>query len=133
MNTYSLVICHCFLCQRNMMGKMKSLKFSLYTFWGKCGYFIIQKLKKPKQFPPKIYKLSKAEFSQFDRIRRDKKQIFRTQIISERRYCLTKPSAAPFKWLTAKSLFCSSLQFAVPSNNEIYILWHILTGPGTSV
>ena len=51
------------------------------------------------------------------------------QIISERRYCLTKPSAAPFKWLTAKSLFCSSLQFAVPSNNEIYILGHTLTGP----
>ena len=31
-------------------------------------------------FPPKVYKLSKAKFSHFDRTRRDKNQIFRTQV-----------------------------------------------------
>ena len=38
--------------------------------------FIIQILKNEHTFPKKVYKLSKAKFSQFDRTRGDKNQIF---------------------------------------------------------
>ena len=41
-------------------------------------HFIIQKKKKKHTFLQKVYKLSKAKFSHFDRMRGDKNQIFRT-------------------------------------------------------
>ena len=46
---------------------------SLYTFWGKCVYFIIQKLENKTHFPQKVQKLSKAKFSRFEGARGDKK------------------------------------------------------------
>ena len=46
--------------------------------------FTIQKLKK-KPFPQKVYILSKAKFSHFDRTRGDKNEIFPTLVIWKQR------------------------------------------------
>ena len=57
---------------------------SLYIFWGKCAYYIIQKLKSKHTSLKKYwYKLSKTNifFSRFEGTRGERNQIFRTKVM----------------------------------------------------